>query len=51
MADKPGRFEGLVVNFQNLPPKSSEPQIVIWLKWLGFWMVVLGIAALIAWLI
>lgn len=50
MADK-GRFEGLTVNFQNLPPKAGEPQIVIWLKWLVFWLLVAGGMTLLAWLV
>lgn len=50
MADK-GRFEGLVVNFQNLPPKTGDAPLVSWLKWMGIGMLVILAANLLGWLI
>lgn len=50
MADK-GRFEGLVVNFQNLPPKAGQHWLIVWLKVLAIWLLVGGVLRLLAWLV
>ena len=51
MADKPRDWGGLNVNFQNLPPKPGESQLVILIKRLGFWLLFLGVLRLLAWLV
>lgn len=50
MADK-GRFEGLVVNFQNLPPKAGDPPLLSWLKWMGYGLVFFGALHLLSGLV
>jgi hypothetical protein len=50
MADK-GRFEGLTVNFQNLPPKASDPPLLAWAKWMAAGLIILATMRLLAWLI
>lgn len=50
MADK-GRFEGLVVNFQNLPPRSGDPPLVLWAKRMAIGIAVLVIMRLLSLLI
>jgi hypothetical protein len=50
MADK-GRFEGLVVNFQSLPPKPGQHWLITWLKILAIWLVAAGVMYLLSLLI
>lgn len=50
MADK-GRFEGLVVNFQNLPPRPGQHWLVVALKVLALWLLAVGAMRLLAWLV
>ena len=49
MADK-GRFEGLTVNFQNLPPKAGDAPLVSWLKWMGIGMGIVIVLNALEWL-
>jgi hypothetical protein len=50
MADK-GRFEGLIVNFQALPPKASDTPLVLWGKRMAIGIAVLVIMRLLSLLI
>lgn len=51
MADKPRDWGGLNVNFQNLPPKASEPRLIIWIKWTVIWFAFVAAMRLLAWLL